>query len=373
MLWFLIPSFLIAICYATIMILFLKGWHTLSKSKKTRNLPEKNLSVLIAFRNEEANILTLITALRKQEYPEDKLEIILVDDHSTDHSLEISKNAGKELPNFQIISLPDNLHGKKAAIRFGLSHVKGEILLLSDADCLPPPSWCRTMLNSFYDKETGLVLGPVILAPALTTFQKIQQLDYMSMLVSGAGSVGIGKEILAFGPNMAVRTSLYQSMIQGIRNDIPSGDDMFVLERAKLNNNIRIKFAKDEAAIVSSPPASSFNNFWNQRKRWVSKSGNYHDRDIIIVSIMVYLMNFTIFLSLILAISSLLPWWVFLIMIGTKTLFEYPLIREGAKFFKIRNAGWSFLLTQMFYFIYIVLVLPAGILAGYNWKNRAQR
>ncbi len=367
--WFIISSFLIAFLYALTMIFFLKGWHNVQPSGKRELVPGIKLTVLIALRNEESNIPGLIHALTKQDFPLEDLEILLVDDHSSDNTLGVLRSSTSKLPHFQIISLPERQSGKKAALRFGQTHSTGEILLLTDGDCRPGPAWFTTMLSACTEKDIGMVIGPVILAPAPTGFQKIQQLDYMSMVVSGAGSVGMGRPILAFGPNLAIQNELYTTLVEKIKDNMPSGDDMFIMEAVKKIPEIRIKFAKNEEAIVSSPPSSNFQDFWNQRKRWVSKSGSYRDKDIIGVSLLVYLMNLSIFISLLSSVFSFLPWWVFTILLASKTVCEYPLIHEGAKFFHLPGISWRFLLTQLFHFSYIVLVLPAGMIFSYKWKN----
>ena len=204
--WFIVPSFLIASMYVTIMICFFIGWIRLKTSHNSKSVSGIKISVLIALRNEESNIPNLIQSLIKQEFSPGDLEIILVDDHSTDNTLEVLQNITREQPQFHILSLPDNQNGKKAALRFGQAQSTGEILLLTDGDCQPGPTWLATMLNAFSEENTGMVLGPVILSPANTRFQKLQQLEYMSMVVSGAGSTGIGRPKLP--PTCSIKTPL---------------------------------------------------------------------------------------------------------------------------------------------------------------------
>jgi biofilm PGA synthesis N-glycosyltransferase PgaC len=188
--WFIILSLLIASLYATIMICFFIGWNKLKPTQNLKHTSNIRLSVLIALRNEESNIPNLIQSLIEQDFSQGDLEILLVDDHSTDNTLEILRNTTKKLSQFRILSLPEGRSGKKAALRFGQAHSNGEILVLTDADCQPGPTWLTSMINTFSEEKTGMVLGPVIMAPANTRFQKLMQLEYMSMVVSGAGSTG---------------------------------------------------------------------------------------------------------------------------------------------------------------------------------------
>lgn len=368
--WLIISTFLFGLMYAIIMILFLRGWKNLKTLKIGEPVEDAKISVIIALRNEADNIKPLIKSLNNQNIAQTNHEIILVNDHSSDDSLNSLEQLTKNHPQYKILSLPEALSGKKQALRFGYENSTGDVLLFTDADCLPGSSWIKMMLNAIITHNYDLILGPVLLSPAKTVFQKIQQLDYMSMLMSGAGALGIGIPILAFGPNMAIRRNLYGKLIGEIKENIPSGDDMFILEAAKRDPEIRIGFVKDEKAIICSPPPAGIHEFWNQRKRWVSKTGNYTDKEIIIVSIIVYMMNLSLFTSLFAALFFSYPIWPFLVLIAAKSAFEFPLLSHGALFFGIKNYIGRFVFTQIFYFIYIVLILPAGLIGSFKWKNR---
>ena len=132
------------------------------KLQQNEILPYEFISIIIPFRNEQENILRNLKSIEAQFYPEEKFEVIYVDDFSDDRSKEIlMKNISKN--NIKILSVPEdyskNAH-KKRAIRFGIENAKGEIIVTTDADCIYDEEWLQTFLVSF-DSLTGFVSGPV--------------------------------------------------------------------------------------------------------------------------------------------------------------------------------------------------------------------
>ena len=111
--------FLSLILYCFSIISFSKGWNNNLKSKS--NIFHTTVSVVIAVRNEESNIINLIEDLSCQDFPKELFNIIIIDDHSEDNTFDLIKNSQKKYSNLVIRSLPDNKFGKKNAINFGVS------------------------------------------------------------------------------------------------------------------------------------------------------------------------------------------------------------------------------------------------------------
>jgi glycosyltransferase involved in cell wall biosynthesis len=111
------------------------------------------LSVIIPVFNESSTIEEL---LRRVEAVEIEKEIIVVDDASYDGTKEILKK--KDAPNIKVIYHPKNL-GKGAAIRTGLKHITGDVVIIQDADLeLDPRDYIR-LLEPIKSGQTDIVLG----------------------------------------------------------------------------------------------------------------------------------------------------------------------------------------------------------------------
>src|SRR5690606_8705269 len=93
------------------------------------------ISIVVAVRNEEKNIASLLESLIKQDYPKHQYEVILVDDHSTDGTIELLKNLSSPPLNLIILQLPVGVTSKKSAISSGINTASGELIVTTDADC----------------------------------------------------------------------------------------------------------------------------------------------------------------------------------------------------------------------------------------------
>ena len=125
------------------------------------NRVEYNVSIIVAARNEEKNIENCLKALINQNYPADKFEIIIVDDRSTDATATIVGKFQSAYSNINLIQVEEfknDIAPKKHALSTGISHAQGEILLFTDADCIPGPNWIKSII-SYYEPDVGLVAG----------------------------------------------------------------------------------------------------------------------------------------------------------------------------------------------------------------------
>ena len=158
-------------------VIILIAWINLRKAKtkvsakKTPDNSLPNVSVIVAAKNEEAYLPGLISDLQNQDYPVERLEIIIVDDHSSDSTSTLIKDAGG---NNYILS---NGIGKKQAIASGLAHAKGELIITTDADCRLNRNWLRVYTEKFISEKADLIIGqvkPQHYRGLLNTFQELE-------------------------------------------------------------------------------------------------------------------------------------------------------------------------------------------------------
>jgi glycosyltransferase involved in cell wall biosynthesis len=123
------------------------------------------LSVLIPAYNEEASIRQVLTAVSAQRIPGVTLEVIVVDDASTDRTAEIVKECAGMYQT--LISLPRN-SGKGAAVIAGLRAATGDYVLVQDADLEYNPDEYVALLKPARDFGAELVMGSRFLAPPWT-------------------------------------------------------------------------------------------------------------------------------------------------------------------------------------------------------------
>src|SRR5690606_6210995 len=101
------------------------------------NIAEVFVSVIVPVRNEEQNIQKTLQSILGNRYPNDLFEVLVIDDHSDDHTVDLVRSVGSGL--IRIINLDTDKQGKKQAIAKGVELARGELILCTDGDTLVPP------------------------------------------------------------------------------------------------------------------------------------------------------------------------------------------------------------------------------------------
>lgn len=327
-------------------------------NNSTENTPF--ITVLVPFKDEVLNLPLLIKDLTDQSYK--NYEVLLIADHVASGWQERLQFITDDYPNINIISSPNK--GKKGALTFGLTQAKGEIIAYTDADCRVTSYWLET-INNYFDSKTNMVLGPVIMSPVDTIFERIQALEMQSLMASTAGSSALNHPIMCSGANLAVRKSVYSDLSDSyIKEKVSSGDDMFLMMSLQKQKKRSIKFMKNANGIVSTEPEKGLINFFRQRMRWTSKSTSYTSADVIVSAIIVLLTN-----SLAIFGFFINPQIAFVFLVG-KIIIDFPIIYLSASMFKDSQNLSVYLLTELMYPFYVVLSAIGGLLFPLTWKGQ---
>lgn len=249
------------------------------------------LAIVVACKNEEDNLPLLFSSIERQHsMPK---EIIFVDDNSTDNTFAILLDFAKKLPNVIVLQSAGN--GKKAALIEGVKHCTAKYVLFTDADCILPDEYCLNAKIFLTTHSVDMLLGGVKLHYlssnfegdfsvktdisdfALNPLKAFEILDLGSLQAVSAGSAMMGCPIMCNGANMIVRRDIYLEHISGIRTDIPSGDDMFMLHNIKAANG-KIFYLFRPELIISTRGNDNPLSFFTQRKRWIGKLPAYTDK-----------------------------------------------------------------------------------------------
>ena len=331
------------------------------------------VTVLIAARNEANNIEGCLSAIVNQSYPKDKLEIIVIDDHSEDETWQLITDAKWSSHGIAISSLQlKEKQGKKAAIATGVKQAAGEIIVTTDADCRMGEEWLVSLI-SYFDEKTGLVSGPVQMTDCNSWFERMQALEFMGLITVGGASIQAGLPNMCNGANLAYRKEAWEAAggFDGI-DHIASGDDELLMHRIHAAGKWEVKFAKSQAAIVYTPPARSLNEFKQQRIRWVSKSAQYEQKRITLTLTLSYLAMILFPVLLIHGFWSFESWIWLLACFPLKGLAEYAVLWSAGGFFQNRSLLKYLLPEQVLHVIYILWVGVAGNVQKYSWKGRSE-
>lgn len=373
MLW---VASIICAAYACMLILFIIGWKR-GRAHSSNQVTEVKLSVVVAARNEEANITNLLHCLAAQEYPTQLVEYIIVNDASEDQTLHLCTEFAAVHPKLplRIIDLPEAKtgNGKKRALQHGIQACSGTLIVHTDADCLVPPTWLSCIAQTYQRTKASMLLGPVEIVPEKSLFSKLQALEFMSLIGSTAATANLGHATMCNAANLAYELETYKQ-VNGIENTPgASGDDMYLLLKTKQLSAKRIHFIQQREAIVQTHAQPNLRAFYQQRKRWASKGKHYRDADVIATATVVVLM--AVLTAGLLLTSVVLPSVapLALAVLLFKTLLDFFLLHLVASFFGRKPLLVLVFPQQLLYVFYVVAIGLAGLLGGFEWKGRAQK
>lgn len=373
LLFFSLISLILCLIYLGIISFFIFGW---AKTKPFVATPITHfpfLSIIIPIRNEELHIGKLLEDLRKQSYPIQNFEVIVINDHSTDNTAQILEVS--TLPNLKVITLNEKqkLNSyKKKAITDAIHLAKGELIVSTDGDCRVGPLWLSTIVSFYQSKNLKFISAPVAFHEEKSVFEKLQSLEFAFLQGVGAASMYNDFPNTCNGANLAYTKEVFMEL-EGFKDidDIASGDDELFLHKVAEKYPTQISFLKNKDAIVKTHAKANLKEFASQRKRWASKSLKYKDKRITNLVICVFLFNAALALNLIAGIFSLFHLKLFLLLFILKGLFDGFFIFKIVDFYNKKNFAKYIPIVLPAYTLYILTIGLKGSMGGsYDWKGR---
>ena len=362
--------------YFITFIFFFIGILTTRKQKVLKNSWQPKVSVLIPARDEANTIAKTLHSLRNQTYPSDKLEIIVIDDHSSDHTADVISRFIQEnhLNHFRLLS--HRTDGKtptykKAAISFALQYAKGEVIMTTDADCMVQPQWVESMIEQ-YDEETGMVAGLISFSPESekSVFNKLQTLEFSGIVFAGVGAVGINRPLICNGSNLSYRKKAFDDVNGFSGHDhLPSGDDDLLMQNIHKKTPWKIKYNLENQSINYTHPVSNINRFLNQRSRWASKGVHYPGHFISLMLLFIYLFYGTIFILTPLTFLGFFSASVLIIGFLLKFIPEFLIVYQALSVLNRKKLLFLFFIAEIFQVPYVVFVGFRGFFNLFKWKN----
>ena len=335
----------------------------------------KTVSVIISCRNEDQNIQKIISCLKRQHFDKSKLELIFINDHSEDKTLELLEKEQQNCSYIQVVNLMDSIKGKKNAIREGVKVAKGDVIFCTDADCEMGERWIQTILNYFENSNCRFISSPVALNQDDHLFAKYQQLELLSLVTTSAAAIGINKPTLCNGANLAFRRNDYLQINQKDFEKFTT-DDLSLLHYFKDKFKNCIFFVKDIEAVVYTNKQESLKSYFYQKMRWISSSRYFTDLHVILISILVYLVNILLFYSFLQIIYScifMLDLFLIsysLLIIITKVLIDFLFLKSSLGFFNKENLLKYLFPFVIFNSIISVVIVPLSFIIPLQWKGR---
>lgn len=327
-----------------------------------------SISIIIAARNEEKRIIPCLASLERLDFPQDKYEIIFVDDHSVDKTASVISAYCNNHRNWKLISLDNignRLKGKKNALQTGISQAKGELIFTTDADCIVPPKWLKNM-SGYFSSDISMVLGYSPLVNSNKWYFRLLQFDNLFSTIVSAATAKLGYPFTSVGRNMAYRKDAYEHVGDFFSlKKFRSGDDVHLTGQFRSYIDGRIDFCAEEDTFVKTHIPSTDLEVVQQQIRKNSKTLQLSGWSIL--GMLMILLYYLVLILFPFTVPSLLTLWLFLLSL--KFLMEFILLKKAAKIFKQSDLIPYLPLMQLLYPPYIIIFSAIGLFQFYQWKN----
>ncbi len=374
--WFAqIVLVVLALLYVLGLLIFLLGLFLPRSGPSSRQL--RTVSVIIAARNEEDNIGAVLQDLVHQTYPKELLEVIVVNDGSSDGTAAVVERFAQEYDFVRLLHAEDGpswMAPKKFALETGVRAARGELILVTDADCRVPSTWVETMVG-YFDDETGMVVGFSQIGrrgQRYPLLEGLQALDFLSLMGAAAGSCQVGFPLAGSGQNLAYRKEAFLQVggYSQVGHRV-SGDDVLLLQLVRRQTGWRIRFAFDRRSRVSTRAERSLGALLNQRRRWAS-NGVYQyflNRPFFVYAVVTFLLNAGLLLGFLLGLVFGGVGFVGRVFL-VKAIAELCLVLRSSQLFDRGDLLRFFPLWVFLQVPYVVVVGLGGTFGNFTWKGR---
>ncbi len=328
------------------------------KAPATEQYQEYPVSVVICARDEADNLTTHLPGVLLQAYRTTH-EVIVVNDNSVDESkylLEEFRKTFKHLHPVELTQEAKMIPGKKFPLSMGIKSAKYEVVLLTDADCMPASEFWIQHMQAAYKPGIDIVLGygsykkkPGLLNKIIRFETFHTALQYLSYALAGKTYMGVGR-------NLSYRKSLFFNN-KGFSsiNQIPGGDDdLFINMVAKPNNTAVVLHPE---AFTVSEPKRTWTEWMRQKTRHYSASRYYKTSHKLLLA--GYSISHALVYPLLIASAIMYCWWMALAAFTVRLLLQAIIWYKAMKKLQETDLWPAFILWDIWMFLYYFIFSAA--------------
>ncbi|MBR2198927.1 MAG: glycosyltransferase [Fibrobacter sp.] len=363
---------LFGLFYLWLEVRFYRALGTVREGRSDVNPPPR-VSVLIAARNESTGIRATLDSVLDQDYA-GVWDVWVADDRSDDDTPQILAEYAEKYPErlhiLTISDLPEGVSPKKHAISKMIEACEGDILCLTDADCIVQREWLTGILREF-EPGIELVAGHSYIptvpgkSPFIICMQAVETLIYR---VAGTAGLAMHLPLTSTGNNLAYRKDFFKS-VNGFENviKIQSGDDDLLMQKLATDRPFAMRYCITPSTFVTTSGKETLKELWEQRKRWASKTIYYSPKIVFVLS-MVFL-----FLTMLCVTAAFSPFSTevliaTLVAFALKSLGDLILILRGLKIFRQEHLLKWCIPVEIVHAPFTVLAVLFGLFGRFKWK-----
>jgi glycosyltransferase involved in cell wall biosynthesis len=316
------------------------------------------VSVVVCSRDEDENLARNLPGILVQQYPS-SFEVVAVNDNSVDDSKYILQELKKTFKSLNVVELTHEaklITGKKYPLSIGIREARHEILLLTDADCVPASeNWIQKMQDAYaenievvlgygaYHKKSGL-LNKLI---RFETFHTAMQ--YLSYALAGVPYMGVGRN-LSYKKDIFLRNKGFSSI-----NHIPSGDDDLFINKVASRRNTAVVIDPD--AITRSIPKTTWSGWLKQKKRHYTTAKYYRAKHKFMLGL--YFITQFLFYPLLVATAILYDWRLSLALFGLRFAVQGFIFYKAMRKLDEKDLWPWYFVLDLWMFLYYIIFAPA--------------
>ena len=338
------------------------------KEKAKETSRTNAVSVIICARDEAENLAQNLPGALVQEYKTTH-EVIVVNDNSFDDSKYLLEELKKTFRQLQVVELTQEakmIPGKKFPLSIGIKSAKYEIVLLTDADCVPASELWIDKMQETFDEQTEIVLGYGAFHKKSGLLNKIVRwetfhtaLQYFSYALAHTPYMGVGRNL------SYKKTIFYRHKGFSAHNNIPSGDDDLFINMAATKTNTKINI--DNEAFTLSEPPKTWAGWIRQKNRHYSTGKYYKPVHKFLLGL--YTFSHILFYPLFAASIILYNWELALIVFGIRFLIQaivlYPCMK---KLNELAMYPWFLFIDIWMFFYYLIFAVAVFKRPRKGWK-----
>ena len=353
----------------TVLQLFYYAWFfsrvAFFKPKPRNQSQQHPVSVIVCARDEDENLARNLPGVLVQKYSSSS-EVVVVNDNSLDDSKYILQELKKTFKSLNVVELTQEaklISGKKYPLSVGIRESRYEILLLTDADCVPASEFWIQKIQDAYDENIEVVLGYGAYHKCNGFLNKLIRfetfhtaLQYLSYALAGIPYMGVGRN-LSYTKDIFMRNKGFSSI-----NHIPSGDDDLFINKVATKKNTAVVIDAD--AITRSIPKTTWAGWLKQKSRHYTTAKYYKPEHKFLLGL--YFVTQFIYYPLFAATLLLYNWQLALIVFGVRFLLQAVIFYKAMKKLGEKDLWPWFIFLDMWMFFYYIIFAPA------LWKRPQQ-
>ena len=326
------------------------------------------ISIIIPAYNEEKSIkdtLERVFAVCKSSFKE--FEVVVVNDRSTDNTGIILESLQSLYSNLLVHTITEttkhrNLKGKPGALQTGIEASKGDIVMMTDADCIVSENWIESITKCFFDKNVGLTAAVTNII-SNNIFEIAQEVEWVYMHTMACAGIGLNQPLGCFGNNLSVRRSDFMN-IGGFENIKFSVTEDLALQQAIFKNKRKVRYLISNESSVETLPCRTFNEYLKQHHRWALGGLDLGWRAAIFI-----ISSMALWIGLITSIIFLDYDWFFALLF-TRFILDFIIIFSSLiRLKKIKL--WKWIIPSALFFILMELIAPILIFSRETvWKGQ---